>query len=199
MQKGFRAVAFTRDRHPPNHCSFQSQGGLWPPHCVDGTVGFQFHPDVLVPPGAIVADKGTKEDEDNFDGFHATGLGDLFRQQGVRRVFVSGLATEYCVKSTVLGSLREGFETWVIVDAIAGVESRDGDCDRALVEMRSAGAELTESGQVTTLLVYQPHPSGLVVVDLQNDFCKGGALAVPNAERILSPIQTLLRYSPRAR
>lgn len=194
MTRKLRAVAFTRDRHPPNHCSFQPNGGPWPVHCVDGTEGFEFHPEIQPPAGAVLVDKGTRAEEDNFDGFHATSLGEVFRALGIERVFVVGLATEYCVKATVMGALREGFETWVALDAVAGVERRPGDVERALVEMRTAGAELAESGQATTLLVRQRRPSALVVVDLQKDFFSGGALAVRDSERVLPPIRRLLAY-----
>lgn len=196
MKPGLIAVAFTRDRHPKNHCSFQEQGGPWPVHCVDGTMGAAIHSDLPVPINAILVDKGTLVEEDNFDGFHATGLAEQLRVLGVRRVFVAGLATEHCVKATVFGAMREGFETWVVTDAVAGIDANPGDINRALVAMATAGADLAETGQIETLLLHQPHPSALVVVDVQNDFCTGGPLAVPGAERILAPIQRLLAFSP---
>jgi nicotinamidase/pyrazinamidase len=194
MTRKLLAVAFTRDRHPPNHCSFQPHGGPWPVHCVDGTEGFEFHPELQPPPGAVVVDKGTSAEEDNFDGFHGTNLGDVFRGLGIERVFVAGLAAEYCVKATVLGALREGFETWAALDGVAGVDRKPGDVERALVEMRTAGAELAESGQAATLLEHQRRPSALVVVDVQKDFFTGGALAVRDAERVLAPIRRLLAF-----
>lgn len=197
MRQGLLAVAFTRDRHPPNHCSFQEQGGPWPVHCVDGTKGFEFHPGLSVPRRSYIVDKGTLPNEDNFDGFHGTDLAETFRELGVKRVFVVGLATEYCVRGTALGALREGFEVWVVTDAIAGIDAEPGDVDRAMVEMVAAGADLAETAQVETLLVHQPYPSALVVVDVQNDFCPGGALAVAGAERIFEPILRLLAFFPK--
>jgi len=129
----------TRDWHPPNHCSFTPQGGPWPVHCVAGTPGADFHPDLATDRVAHVVSKPTRADEENYSGFQGTDLADLLRKGGTRRVFVGGLATDYCVKATALDAVKHGFETTVLEDAIRGVEVQPGDCARALEEMKRAG------------------------------------------------------------
>ncbi|MCI0371362.1 MAG: nicotinamidase [candidate division NC10 bacterium] len=137
-----RVRAFTvasRDWHPPNHCSFTPQGGPWPVHCVAGTPGADFHPDLTTDRLAHVVSKATRPDEENYSDFEGTGLADLLRKRGIRRVFVGGLATDYCVKATALDAVKHGFETTVLEDAIRGVEVQPGDSARALEEMKRAG------------------------------------------------------------
>jgi len=140
-----RVRAFTvasRDWHPPDHCSFKPQGGIWPVHCVAGTPGADFHPDLATDRVAHVVSKATRPDEENYSDFEGTGLADLLRKRGIRRVFVGGLATDYCVKATALDAVKHGFETTVLEDAIRGVEVQPGDCARALEEMKRAGIRL---------------------------------------------------------
>ena len=188
MANGFRVIVFTRDRHPSNHGSFTSHGGAWPVHCVEGTPGFQFHPELLPPPQALIVDKGMNASQDGFDPFESLTLLPGLRGAGVTRLFVVGLATEYCVRATTLSAMKAGFETWLIVDAVAPIERHPGDNDRAMLEMREKGACFATAGQVITLLDFQPHPSALIAVDLQNDFFPGGALPVPQA------LGSLLRF-----
>ncbi|HXW36787.1 MAG TPA: isochorismatase family protein, partial [Nitrososphaerales archaeon] len=95
-------VYFTRDWHPRNHCSFKGQGGIWPPHCVRGTAGAKFASGLLVPPGAVVISKGTKPDQEAYSGFQGTHLAEMMNDKGVTKIFAVGLATDYCVKNTVL-------------------------------------------------------------------------------------------------
>ncbi len=135
------AVA-TRDWHPPTHCSFRPQGGPWPIHCVAGTPGADFHPALHTGRVAQVISKATRPDEEAYSGFQGTQLADLLRKRGVRRVFVAGLATDYCVKATALDAVKNGFEVTVLEDAIRGVEVQPGDCARALEEMKRAGIRL---------------------------------------------------------
>ncbi|MCA1816030.1 MAG: bifunctional nicotinamidase/pyrazinamidase [Acidobacteria bacterium] len=155
LQKQFDLVVATKDWHPPGHASFET---LWPPHCVQGTPGAEFHPALDTSRLAHVFLKGTDPAVDSYSGFFdnehklSTGLGDYLRAQGVTRVFVCGLATDYCVKFTALDALRLGFETYVVTDACRGVEVNAGDTARALGEMRVAGAHLTESRQVAEAL-----------------------------------------------
>ena len=198
MANGFRVIAFTRDRHPTNHDSFVAEGGNWPVHCVDGTAGFQFHPELLPSADALIVDKGTTGKSEGFDGFEGTTLAETLRGNGINRLFVVGLATEYCVRATTLSAIKAGFETWLVVDAVAPVERQPGDGNRALLEMRDAGANFASAGQATILLDYQPHPSALIAVDLQVDFFPGGALPVAQAPRIIAPIQLLLHHSPKS-
>jgi len=128
----------TRDWHPPNHCSFKPQGGIWPVHCVAGTPGADFHPTLATDRVAHVISKATRPEEEAYSGFQGTALADLLRKRGIRRVFVGGLATDYCVKATALDAVKHGFEVTVLEDAIRGVEVQPGDCTRALGEMKRA-------------------------------------------------------------
>jgi nicotinamidase/pyrazinamidase len=151
LQKYFELVVATKDWHPPGHSSFVS---LWPPHCVQGTAGAEFHPALDTSRLAHVFHKGTDLAVDSYSGFFdnehklSTGLGDYLRAQGVTDVYVCGLATDYCVKFTVLDALRLGFSTTAIADACRGVEVNEGDSARALEEMSAAGARIVESREV---------------------------------------------------
>jgi nicotinamidase/pyrazinamidase len=158
---------------------------------VDGTDGFAFAPELPVNAGALIIDKGTRVDRDAYSGFDGTALAHELRIRRIRRCVVAGLATDYCVKATVLDALREGFETWLLTDAIAAVNVHPGDEARAVLEMRSAGAMLSDSGQIVNILRSHPEPTAFIVVDVQKDFCTG-SLAVPNASRIFGPIRELL-------
>ncbi len=144
-------VFLTRDWHPENHISFKGHGGIWPPHCVRGTEGAQFHPDLKIPAdNKFVISKGTAQEFDAYSGFQGTVLADLLRERGVRRVFVGGVATDYCVKNTLLGAVNLGFQAFLLTDAIKGVDVRPGDVERALEQMLSAGAVAIELGDLTT-------------------------------------------------
>jgi nicotinamidase/pyrazinamidase len=136
---GVLAVA-TRDWHPADHCSFASRGGPWPVHCVAGTPGAAFHPDLdLGRIEHVITNKATTRDEEAYSGFQGTDLAALLRARGTRRIFVGGLATDYCVKATTLDARKEGFEVFLLTDAIRAVDVQPGDGDRALAEMRAAG------------------------------------------------------------
>lgn len=143
-----RPVVATRDWHPPNHISFRPRGP-WPPHCVQGTEGAEFHPDLRLPEGTIVVSKATEPDREAYSGFEGTDMAERLRALGVRRLFVGGVATDYCVRATVLDGLRLGFEVFVLTDAIRGVDVEPGDSERALEEMLRSGAVLVELGEVT--------------------------------------------------
>lgn len=133
-------VYATRDWHPANHCSFRAQGGIWPPHCVAGTDGAAFAPALKLPPSVIVISKASSADKDAYSGFEGTDLDDRLRAQGVSRVFVGGLATDYCVLNTVRDALRLGYQTFLLTDAIRAVDVRPGDGKKAEDEMRRWGA-----------------------------------------------------------
>jgi nicotinamidase/pyrazinamidase len=153
LQKRFDLVVATKDWHPPGHSSFAT---LWPPHCVQGTVGAEFHPALDTTRVAHVFLKGTDPAVDSYSGFFdnehklSTGLGEYLRAQGVTDVFICGLATDYCVKFTALDALRLGFRTSVVADACRGVEVNAGDTARAVEEMRAAGAAVVQSRDVLT-------------------------------------------------
>ena len=134
-------VFFTRDWHPENHISFKGHGGIWPPHCVQGTKGAEFHDELYIPAdNKFIISKGTSQEFDAYSGFQGTILEDLLRERGIRRVFIGGVATDYCVKNTTLGALNLGFEAIVLEDAIKGVDVNPGDVERAIDEMMDRGA-----------------------------------------------------------
>ncbi len=143
-EKGLPVYA-TRDLHPERTSHFRDYGGQWPRHCVKGTKGAGFHPALRLPEDAVMVAKGEGADEDGYSGFQGrvnpcTRLADALRSSGVSRVFIGGLATDYCVKATVLDAVKEGFRAVLLLDAIRGVDARAGDSDRAIGEMVKNGA-----------------------------------------------------------
>lgn len=132
----------TRDWHPAQTKHFAVYGGTWPVHCVQATTGAEFHADLLDDPRITIISKGTDESADGYSGFDGTGLGELLRDQGVNEVWVGGLATDYCVKQTVLDAVRQGFRVKALADAIRPVNVKPDDGREAVEEMRQAGAEI---------------------------------------------------------
>jgi nicotinamidase/pyrazinamidase len=145
----FRRVYATRDWHPPDHSSYAAHGGPWPVHCVAGTHGAAFDPRLDLRKIDSVVDKGVDRETDGYSGFAATGLADDLRVHGVRRVFVCGLATDYCVKATALDASAAGFATVVIADASAAVNVQPGDEAQALEDLRTAGIDVVQSEDIT--------------------------------------------------
>ena len=145
FEKARLPILFTRDWHPVDHCSFKARGGPWPPHCVQGTYGARFHPSLDVPPKAIVINKGTKRNSDAYSGFQGTELAERLRASGVHELFVCGLATDYCVKNTVLDAIEQGFGATVIVDCTKGVNLVRTDSANAVRSMTSKGANKLSS------------------------------------------------------
>ncbi|MBI4213455.1 MAG: nicotinamidase [Chloroflexi bacterium] len=141
----FRHVIATQDWHPPEHKYFQALGGPWPYHCLAGSRGAEFHPSLNAAGIQETVRKGTNPDLDGYSGFAGTDLAQRLTDRGIRRVFVCGLATDYCVKATAIEAVEHGFETYVLTDAIRPVELQPGDGERALAAMRSAGARLVTS------------------------------------------------------
>jgi nicotinamidase/pyrazinamidase len=133
-------VFASRDAHPVNHCSFEAYGGPWPPHCVAGTEGAELAPELHLPAGAIEVNKGTREEPDAYSAFDGTDLDRELRDRGVRRLWIGGLATDYCVLQTVLDARKAGYDVLLLEDAIRSVEVRPGDGARAIERMREAGA-----------------------------------------------------------
>ena len=136
----------TRDWHPEKTRHFKAYGGLWPPHCIQGTKGAEFRADLRLPPNAVVVSKGMAADEESYSGFDGrdekgTALAELLRAQGIGRLFVGGLATDYCVKHTVLDGLKQGFQVVLLEDATRAVNLEPGDGERAIEAMVQAGAE----------------------------------------------------------
>ena len=147
-----RAVVYTQDWHPESTPHFAKDGGIWPVHCVADTWGAELHPDLVVD-GEVIR-KGSNG-EDGYSGFTMrdpvtgamipTPLESMLRERGVSRVVICGLATDYCVNATALDARRLGFETQVLMNAVAAVNLQPGDAERALTAMADAGAELVET------------------------------------------------------
>lgn len=133
-------VYATRDWHPPEHCSFRAQGGIWPPHCVAGTPGAEFALALALPEAAVIVSKATSAEADAYSGFGGTDLAARLRAGAAKRLFIGGLATDYCVLNTVRDALAAGFAVLLLADAIRAVDVHAGDGARALGEMQQLGA-----------------------------------------------------------
>jgi len=143
-------VFATRDWHPADHCSFHAQGGPWPPHCIAGTVGAAFPQALALPAGAQRVSKATEAQRDAYSGFSGTDLAARLHNEQVRRVFVAGLATDYCVLNTVLDALAAGFETVLLEDGIRAVDLQPGDGAAAIARMAAAGARAIRVEQIAS-------------------------------------------------
>jgi len=141
FRKNGGKIYVTRDWHPENHISFKEHGGLWPKHCVQGTEGAEFHPNLKLPEDAVIISKGTDPLREAYSGFEGTDLKKKLKQEGIVRVFVGGLATEYCVKNTVLDAIKFGFETVLLMDAIKGIDLKPSDSRKAIDEMVKKGVK----------------------------------------------------------
>lgn len=135
-------VVLTRDWHPVNHCSFAARGGPWPPHCVQNTAGAAFPASLEFPDTLVLVSKASTSEKDAYSGFDGTRLADHLRAIGVNRVFIGGLATDYCVLNTVRDAVEAGFETLLLEDAIRAVEVKPGDGKKAIEEMSDLGATI---------------------------------------------------------
>jgi nicotinamidase/pyrazinamidase len=156
-------IFFTRDWHPSNHVSFKAQGGPWPQHCVQGTAGAEFHPNLKVPRRAVIVSKGDNPTIEAYSGFQGTGLELRLKKLGVDELFLGGLATDYCVKESVLDAIRAGLAVSILSDCVMAVDAKSGDGDRALAEMLDAGARLTTSSEAIKRMAstqqFGHHPS----------------------------------------
>ena len=147
QEEGLPILA-SRDWHPTVTRHFQEYGGIWPAHCVRDTPGALFHPDLRLPWDAVIISKGTDPERDSysaFDGTTAEGmlLEEFLETQGVHRLYVGGLATDYCIKATVLEGLLLGRKITLLLDAVAGVDLEPGDSVRALEVIRQGGGILS--------------------------------------------------------
>lgn len=133
-------VYATRDWHPERHCSFHAQGGPWPVHCVAGTRGSEFAANLVLPPDTTVISKATAPDREAYSSFEGTNLDSRLRAAGIRRIFIGGLTTDYCVLNTVRDARRHGYDVFVLTDAIRAVDVRPGDGQRAEEMMTRLGA-----------------------------------------------------------
>ncbi len=156
----FEFVVATRDWHPPDHGSFAGvevdpdewdgvdPPGIWPVHCVQGTPGAELHPALDRSNVDVVVDKAQDPRTQGYSAFHGGNLTDVLRARGVDHVYVAGLATDYCVKHTVLDAVEHGFDVTVVEDAVRGIEVEPGDVEAARAAMRAAGAGFTSSEDV---------------------------------------------------
>lgn len=134
-------VLASRDWHPTNHTSFKAQGGPWPPHCIQNTEGAKFSPNLKLPKNTLIISKATDPKHEAYSVFDATNLTTELQTLGVKRLFVAGLATDYCIVNTVLDARKLGYPTVVLMDATRGINVQPGDVNRAVESMLKSGAE----------------------------------------------------------
>lgn len=120
VQTGFSTIIASRDWHPSNHCSFKSAGGLWPPHCIAGTKGAELDPRLRLPSSVKIFDKGMNCLTESYSAFkdesgRSTGMAEYLESRHVKRVYLCGIALDYCVKDSALDSVKAGFETHLLV------------------------------------------------------------------------------------
>jgi nicotinamidase/pyrazinamidase len=144
-------VFASRDWHPPQHCSFREQGGPWPPHCVAGSRGAEFAEGLHLTDQAGIVSKGSRVERDAYSAFAGTDFEGRLRAAGVKRLFVAGLATDYCVLQTVCDALALRFEVVVLRDAVAAVDAQPGDGERAIAQMQELGARFIDTRQIVVL------------------------------------------------
>jgi len=145
IKKGVPIIA-TRDWHPENHCSFDINGGSWPVHCVQNTIGAKFAESLDLPNSMIVISKGDSPLKEAYSAFEGTGLFETLKDLGVKIIYVAGLATDYCVKETVLDGLKFGLRAFVIEDCIKGVS--EDTTQEAISRMEQAGAIFIKSQDI---------------------------------------------------
>lgn len=148
FKKNNEVVVATKDWHPKDHCSFS----IWPIHCVQDSFGSQFHPDLL--PVENIISKGTDINVDSYSGFfdnqkaHKTELDSFFKSKGIDTLYIAGLATDYCVKFTVLNALDLGYNVFFVQDACRGVNILPDDSEKAIEEMTRKGAKIIKSSEI---------------------------------------------------
>ncbi len=150
-------VFATRDWHPEKTRHFKKFGGRWPEHCIQGSAGAAFHKDLNLPLNTAVVTKGDRPDEEGYSGFQGRTdsgrpLSLALKDSGIEHIYVAGLATDYCVKETVLDGLGEGFKVTVLEDAVLGVDMEPGDSKRAIEEMVERGAEAATFEKIQALM-----------------------------------------------
>lgn len=170
LQRKFETLIATQDFHPANHGSFAANHPgktpgefidlnglnqiLWPVHCVQGSMGAEFHKDLNRGDWVAIFQKGMNPDVDSYSGFYdnarrgETGLGDFLKKRGIKTVFLAGLALDYCVKFTALDAVSLGFDTWLIADATRAVNLQPTDGELAIREMESAGVKIIKSNEL---------------------------------------------------
>ena len=147
-EKGL-SVFFTRDWHPENHISFKGFGGIWPPHCIQDTEGANFHPELFIPSdNKFIISKGYSRDFDAYSGFQGTVLDERLKERGIKRIFVGGVATDYCVKNTAFGGINLGYQVFILEDSIKGVDVKKGDSKEAIEFLMNHGAILIKFEEI---------------------------------------------------
>ena len=140
-------IFVSRDWHPPRTTHFKDYGGVWPAHCVMNTRGAEFHPDLRLPAEAVIVSKGMGETEDAYSAFQARNESDvplaaLLNARDVNHLYIAGLATDYCVKSSAVDGLDQGFRVTLVLDGVRAVNLQPSDGEQALAEMRARGAQV---------------------------------------------------------
>jgi len=138
----------SRDWHPADHCSFADQGGPWPAHCIAGSPGAQFASRLALPASVMIISKGTHVSRDAYSAFQETDLDERLRDLRITRLFVGGLATDYCVFNTVKDALRHGYRVVLLTDAIRAVNLKPDDGAHAEQEMLHLGAQPAQIGDI---------------------------------------------------
>jgi nicotinamidase/pyrazinamidase len=154
----FALVVSTLDWHPANHISFREQGGPWPPHCVQNTFGAQLHAGLRTELIDHTFRKATTADRDAYSEFEGMdenhrSLDEYLKSRAVRRVYLAGLATDYCVRATALDALRLGYETYIVTDGVRAVNVQPEDGAKALSDMQAQGARLITSETLVQALI----------------------------------------------
>ena len=149
-------VFMSRDWHPAGHCSFAAQGGPWPEHCVAGSPGAGFAAQLSIAATDIVISKATLLGKDAYSALDGTPLAQALHERGIARLFIAGLATDYCVRATGLDARAAGLEVVVLVDAVCAVDVQPGDGERALARLAAAGCELATTTALLRLLEHAP-------------------------------------------
>jgi nicotinamidase/pyrazinamidase len=144
----FDVIAATRDWHPPDHASFETEGGPWPVHCVQDSPGAELHPAMEQVDVDFIVDVGREREDEGYSGFEKSDLADRLRERGVEKVAVCGLATDYCVRASAIDACREGFDVTLVSDAVRAVEVEPGDGERAIEDMKAAGAKVATSDEI---------------------------------------------------
>jgi nicotinamidase/pyrazinamidase len=153
LTKKFPFVVATQDWHPPDHISFKERGGPWPPHCVQGTKGAELHPEIDTKEIDMRLRKAFTSDKDAYSSFEAVddagrSLDEVLKARGVRDLYIVGLATDYCVLASALDALKNGYDVYVVTDAVRAVNVNPDDGQKALKQMADEGAHLITSEKV---------------------------------------------------
>lgn len=149
LARRYETVFATRDWHPPDHHSFDTQGGPWPVHCVRETEGAQLHPRLDRSPIDEIVDKGDRRGVEGYSAFDGTDFERRLRDRGIDSLTIGGLATNICVRWTALEARQLGFDVTLAEDAASGIDIDEGDVERALEEMRAAGVKVTTTAELT--------------------------------------------------